>query len=159
VTGLLRAVAAGASGAGTLTVLHQAARAQLRHPPRMDVYGKRALKRAGVRARGRALEREALIGDLVANTLFYSLLARVRPRSAPWAGLALGLAAGAGALLLPQRLGLGRRPALARRRSTSALTVAWYAAGGLAAGLAARALGGGPTPTRDARWQPFPAVS
>jgi hypothetical protein len=121
----------------------------------MDVYGKRVLKRAGVRARGKALEREALVGDLVANGLFYALLARARPRTAPWSGLALGLAAGLGALLLPQRMGLGRRPAHARR-STALLTVAWYAAGGLAAGLAARALARAPTPTRGARWQAFP---
>jgi hypothetical protein len=158
VTGLLRAIAAGASGAGTLTALHQAGRARLRHPPRMDVYGKRVLKRAGVRARGEALEREALAGDLLANGVFYALVAAARPRLAPWGGLGLGLAAGLGALLLPQRLGLGRRPARARR-STALLTVAWYAAGGLAAGLVARALAGAPAPTAGARWRPLPALS
>jgi hypothetical protein len=157
---VLRAIGAGAAGAAAVTALHQTARPALRHPPRMDVLGKRALKRAGVRLHGRELERAALGGDLLANTAYFALAGAGLPRSAPWRGLALGLAAGLAALALPGRLGLGSRPARARR-STAALTVAWYAVGGLVAGLAARSLlgaGHGASPTRAARWRPFPAT-
>jgi hypothetical protein len=172
--GLLRALVVGAIGSAVLTAVHEAGRARLAHAPRMDVFGKRALRRAGVRARGRELERYALGGDLLANAAFYAFAARGLPRRAPWRGLALGLAAGAGALALPQRLGLGKRPSR-RHTSTAALTVAWYTLGGLAAGLASRGLSaqralaprripagaatiGGHTLTRGARWYPFPAT-
>jgi hypothetical protein len=52
------------------------------------------------------------------------------------------------------RIGLGRRPSR-RTERTAALTVAWYAAGGLAAGLVARAIAPPQTPVRDARWEGF----
>jgi hypothetical protein len=52
------------------------------------------------------------------------------------------LAAGLGAVLLPGPMGLGNEPST-RTPGTAAMTVAWYFAGGLVAGLAARAIGGG----------------
>jgi hypothetical protein len=159
---LLRGLAAGAAGAAAVTALHQTARPALRHPPRMDVLGKRALKRAGVRLHGRELEQAALAGDLLANTAYFALAAAGLPRNAPWRGLALGVAAGVGALFVPQRVGLGSRPSRAEA-STAALTVAWYAAGGLVAGLVARSLlgqrHGHASITRAARWEPFPSTA
>lgn len=159
---LSRALVAGAAGAAAVTALHQTARTTLRHPPRMDVFGKRALRHAGVRLHGRELEQATLAGDLAANSAYFALAAVGLPRSAPWRGVALGLAAGLGALTLPQRMGLGSRPAWARG-STAALTVAWYTAGGLVAGFVARSLLGqrhGRTSlTRPARWEAFPPAA
>lgn len=135
---------AGVAGAGALTLVHQAARLVTPHAPRMDVLGKRALRGAyrqfGVGPRSdRALEREALAGDMVANSAYYSLIG-MGSRESVWArGLALGLAAGVGALMLPKPIGLGDPPH-ADRVDTQVMTVAWYVLGGLmaAAAFAAR---------------------
>jgi hypothetical protein len=90
-----------------------------------------------VRLRSREAQRWTLAGDLVANALYYALATRGAPDRAPWRGTLLGALAGVGGVVLPGPLGLGRRPSRARN-STAALTVAWYALGGLAAGVAAR---------------------
>lgn len=136
-----RALVAGAVGALALTAIHQLGRATLAHPPRMDVAGRRALRRAarplGVRMRRREAQRYSLAGDLVANAVYYALATRGTAARAPWRGTLLGALAGIGGVALPGPLGLGRRPSRARP-STAALTVAWYALGGLAAGVAAR---------------------
>lgn len=138
------ALGPGLVGATSLTLLHEGARRVLEHPPRMDVLGKRALKKGaralGLRpARGRRLHRQALVGDLVSNSLFYALVALGRPRRPFLRGAVLGLLAGLGAVVLPPSLGLGRRPSRARS-STSLLTVAGYTLGGLAAARATRSL-------------------
>jgi hypothetical protein len=141
---LLRALGPGLIGATSLTLVHEGARRVLEHPPRMDVLGKRALKK-GIRwfggrpAHGRRLHRQSLAGDLLSNTLFYSLVALGRPKRPYLRGAVLGLLAGWGAVVLPPYLGLGKRPARART-STSLLTVAWYTLGGLFAARATRGL-------------------
>jgi hypothetical protein len=145
---------AGMTGAGALTLVHQMARSMTPHAPRMDVLGMRAMRAAhrqlGVEAPSeRALEREALAGDLVANTAWYSLVG-AGSRANVWRrGIALGLTAGLGAILLPKPLGLGDPPD-AHRPETQLMTVAWYVIGGLAAAAAFAA--------RDAR-QDAPAVA
>lgn len=141
---LLRALGPGLVGATSLTLVHEGARRVLAHPPRMDVLGKRALKK-GIRwfggrpAHGRRLHRQSLAGDVLSNSLFYSLVALGRPKRPYLRGAVLGLLAGLGAVVLPPYLGLGRRPARART-STSLLTIAWYTLGGLAAARATRGL-------------------
>lgn len=143
-SGLGRAITAGAVGALVLTAIHQLGRAALDHPPRMDVVGRRALRRGarplGVRLRRREAQRWALAGDLATNALYYALATRGSAARAPWRGTLLGAIAGMGGVFLPGPLGLGRAPSSARP-STAALTVAWYALGGLAAGVAARRMG------------------
>lgn len=135
-----RSMLAGAAGAGVLTAVHQAARLATPYAPRMDVLGMRAI-RAGRRQVGlgrgsaRSVRRQALAGDMVANTAYYSLVGAGGPGGVWTRGLVLGLAAGLGAVLLPRHLGLGDPPN-ADRRLTQALTVAWYVAGGLAAAAA-----------------------
>jgi hypothetical protein len=140
--GFLKSLGPGFVGAVSLTLVHQCARAVLEHPPRMDVLGMRALKKAskwlGVRpAHGRALYRQSLVGDLVSNTLYYALVAMGRPRRIYLKGALLGALAGLGAVVLPPYLGLGERPSRARR-STAFLTVAWYTLGGLGSAHVAR---------------------
>lgn len=142
--GTKRALAGGAAGAAVLTVLHQALRRSTAQAPKMDVLGAQAIAKsmwmAGVEPpAGDRLYRTALAGDLASNTLFYSIAGLTkRP---VLAGTLLGLAAGAGAVLLPGPLGLDR-DASAASRTTAALTMALYTAGGLAAGLTARSLKG-----------------
>ena len=136
-TRLLESVIAGAAGAAALTAVHQTARAVSDQAPRMDVLGKRALRamarQAGAPISGsRDLERETLTGDLIANTAYYALIGAGRAEHVVARGLALGLLAGIGALLLPRPLGLGDPPN-AHNPATQVMTVAWYVIGGITA--------------------------
>ncbi|MDY7232209.1 hypothetical protein [Hyalangium rubrum] len=136
----LRALGPGFIGSLSLTLIHEGARRVLGNPPRMDVLGKRSLKKGlrklGLRpARGRRLHRQALVGDIVSNSLYYSLISVGRPRRPYLRGALLGAIAGVGAVLLPPVLGLGKRPSRASA-STALLTVAWYLLGGLVAASA-----------------------
>ncbi|HEX8701952.1 MAG TPA: hypothetical protein VF815_24195 [Myxococcaceae bacterium] len=140
----LRALGPGLVGSLSLTLIHEGARRVLKHPPRMDVLGKRSLKKGfrwlGLRpAHGRRLHRQSLAGDLISNSIFYSLVAMGRPKRPYVRGAILGALAGLGAVVLPPYLGLGRRPSRART-STALLTVAWYLLGGLSAARATRSL-------------------
>ncbi|WNG33490.1 hypothetical protein F0U60_07495 [Archangium minus] len=140
--GFLQSLGPGFVGAASLTLVHQGARALLKHPPRMDVLGMRSLKKLSrwlgrSPAHGRELYQQSLIGDLVSNTLYYALVAMGRPRRIYLRGALLGVLAGVGAVVLPPYLGLGERPSRARR-STAFLTVAWYTLGGLGAARAAK---------------------
>jgi hypothetical protein len=132
---MLKAMTSGLLGAIALTALHQAARRSLSHPPRMDLLGERAIAR-GIEAagmhppRGKTLQELALAGDLVSNSLYYSLVGIKGAQHAPACGALLGLLAGVGAVVLPGPLGLGN-DASNRTRSTTAATIGLYLAGGL----------------------------
>lgn len=139
----LPSLAAGLAGAVALTALHETARRWRPHDaPRMDVLGMRALRKLLGRAHAPQPDAATLFnltmaGDIAANSLYYSLVGS--GRHALGRGLLLGLVAGAGGVLLPGPLGLGAAPSN-RTPQTRAMTVAWYALGGLVAGAAARAL-------------------
>lgn len=131
-----KAIIAGAAGAAALTTVHELARGRVPHAPRMDVLGKRAVARLTERPltdeRSRDLERLSLAGDLLANSMYYALVGAGTRRRVWQRGAMLGAAAGAGALVLPERIGLGRPPdsdAIANQ----IMTVAWYLVGGIAA--------------------------
>jgi hypothetical protein len=141
---MLTSILSGAAGAAGLTLLHETVRRAVPDAPRMDVLGERAIA-AGLRAVGAAPPREphlhaaALVGDLVSNTAYYALVGLGGRDGAIARGGLLGLAAGLGAVFLPGPLGLGTRPS-GRTPQTAAMTVAWYAVGGLIAGAAYRRL-------------------
>jgi hypothetical protein len=132
---VMKAVAAGAVGAVVLTVLHEITRRRTRYAPRLDIGGMRALARmfraVDLEPPDR-LHRSALVGDLAANAAFYSLAASAGKRSMV-AGSLLGLGAGLGAVVLPVPMGIGVGPT-DRTRTTQAMSVALYTAGGLVAG-------------------------
>ncbi len=134
------ALASGFAGAATVTVLNEVVRRLApESAPRMEILGMRAAK-AGFEAADmevpprRALMPITFAAEAVSNTAYYSLVGFARPENALAAGTALGLAAGIGAVTLPGPLGLGERPS-ARSAQTKLLTVAWYLAGGIVAGL------------------------
>jgi hypothetical protein len=132
------AALSGVAGAVALTTVHQVARHLIDAAPRMDVLGVRALTRgahlADIPVPGPAtLQRAALAGDLVCNSAYYSF-------ATTWTrGVLLGVAAGVGALVLPQRMGLGDAPK-SDRVANKVMTVAWYVAGGLVAAATANRL-------------------
>jgi hypothetical protein len=139
---LSRALLSGAAGALSLTAVHQTARRVSDAAPRMDLLGMRALARTFRAADQDPPPRDTLYdltlaGDLVSNTLYYSLVG-VGEEGGEWKrGALLGLAAGVGTVVLPPLLGLGSAPSR-RMTATAAMTVAWYTAGGLAAAGVAR---------------------
>ena len=131
-------------GAGVLTLVHETARRARPDAPRMDLVGMRALRQA-LRALGQRVppreqvHRLALIGDLVANSIYYAAIP-ARSASATWVrGALLGAAAGVGALTLPSQMGLGDPPK-SDRATNQVMTIAWYLAGALAAAAAATAM-------------------
>ena len=133
------ALLSGLAGAAALNLLHETMRrVRPEDAPRMDTLGRRAIA-SGMEAAGvdpppeDRLQAMALVGDVVSNTLYYSLAAMGKPSFAR--GAALGAAAGVGAVVLSPLLRLGSRPA-ARTPQTAAMTVAWYLVGGLAAAAA-----------------------
>ncbi|HLM57965.1 MAG TPA: hypothetical protein VK422_17805 [Pyrinomonadaceae bacterium] len=142
---MLKALGSGLVGAFALTLIHETARRYIDDAPRMDVVGMRAIGRT-MRAIDfdppPALHEAALVGELVSNAAYYALVGAGGREAALRNGALLGLAAGLGAVYLPERLGLGRQPT-ENTPATELMTVAWYLAGGLAAGAAYRALGEG----------------
>jgi general stress protein 26 len=140
--GVGRALAAGLSGALVLNLVHEGLRQLDPEAPRMDQVGSRGLN-ALLRVmdarplQGPALYLSALGGDLAGNTLYYSLAFAGGARR-PWTrGLFAGALAGAGAVILPARLGLQKK---APSVEAQVKTVGWYVLGGLAAAAAHRLL-------------------
>lgn len=144
----LDALVVGAGGASALTLSHEVVRQLVPHAPRMDRLGGTALARLlrtfGITPpRGERLRGITLLMDIVANAAWYAPIA-AKSAHPLRRGLALGLAAGLGAVVLPPFLGLPKR-----HRGTTlgqmAITVGLYTLGGLAAaGLAAYARRGAP---------------
>lgn len=146
--GLVRALGPGLVGASALTLVHEGARRVLPLAPRMDTLGRRALVRTGLvqpvrfpwgRKQRARLQRQALLGDVLSNTLYYALVAWGRPQRPLLRGTLLGGLACWGGVVLPPLLGLGRAPS-GRSRATRVMTVAWYLLGGLTSALATRRL-------------------
>ena len=120
---VFNALLSGIAGALTLTLLHEVARRFIPDAPRMDILGMRAIARSmrGLEQTppsGEQLHRTALAGDLVSNSLYYSLVGLAGERKRAWlAGAILGLVAGIGGVILPAQLGLGSAPS-GRTRAT-----------------------------------------
>jgi hypothetical protein len=140
---LWKSLASGLAGACALTLVHETMRRLHPDVPRMDVLGMRAIAKT-LRAAGKeppsdeTLFNWTMAGDLVGNGLYYSLAGCGKNHLLR--GSVLGLAAGIGGVALPGPLGLGSEPS-SRTPQTSAMTVAWYLLGGLAAGAAAQGIG------------------
>jgi hypothetical protein len=143
-TQLTRSLASGAVGAVALTALHELGRRNVANAPRMDLMGMRALRRMAPRLNephmpSARLHAIALAGDLVCNSLYYAAVPARTPALTWTRAAVLGLAAGFGALILPEPMGLGPPPH-SDRRSNQAMTVAWYVAGAAATAVAATAV-------------------
>jgi hypothetical protein len=140
---LLPSLAAGFAGAIALTALHEVARRLRPHDaPRMDVLGERGLRKildlADLPQPTEGVAYTAtMLGDILSNGLYYTLAGS--GKHSLQRGLLLGVAAGAGGVLLPGPMGLGEAPSN-RTPQTQAMTVAWYTVGGLVAGAVAQAL-------------------
>lgn len=133
----LKAIASGLVGAVTVTLINETGRQFIKDAPRLDVLGKRALAYPMMREGkypppNKELYWYSLGGDLIANSLFFSMVAFGGQNNALPIGGFLGAAAGVGTVALSEPLGLGDEP-VNRTRETEIMTVAYYLAGGLAA--------------------------
>lgn len=138
----IKSLAGGLAGAIVLTITHETLRRFVSEAPRMDVLGMRAISKI-MRKAGKEppaneeLRAWAMVGDVVSNSLYYSLTGT--GKDAWLRGGMLGASAGAGAVLLPGPLGLGTDPSN-RSNETRAMTVGLYLLGGLVAAAVGSAL-------------------
>ncbi len=138
------ALVSGAAGAAFLTGLHETARHVVPHAPRVDVLGMRAIAMA-LRTVDQTppphdtLYWLAMVGDLVSNSLYYSLVGFGQPQRIWRRGVVLGAAAGLGAVALPRPIGLGRQPNQ-HTPVTQIMAFMWYLLGGIAAAATAHTL-------------------
>lgn len=136
----IKSTIGGLAGACTLTLLNESVKKLDKDAPRMDLLGMNAVARL---MKGQSILSQtagklfpvALAGDLVSNSLYYSMADTGHKNGTLARGVLLGLAAGLGAVVLPRTLGLNE-DATTRTVKTKFLTVSWYIIGGLAAALA-----------------------
>jgi hypothetical protein len=144
---LWHALISGLAGAAALTLLHQAARRVTPEAPRMDLLGMQAISKSmrklDVETPPRNdLYRLTMLGDLLSNTLYYSLIGIGGDGRSVWArGSLMGLLAGLGGVVLPEPLGLDSAPSN-RTRATQVMTILWYTTGGAVTALVYRLLRG-----------------
>lgn len=137
---LFTALAGGLAGACAVTLVHETVRRLNPDAPRMDLLGMRALAKV-CRLSGAEPPAEnklfawVLVGDVIFNSLYYSLTGG--GKNAWIKGPALGLAAGIGGVVLPGPLGLGEAPSN-RTTQTKVMTVCWYLLGGLVTAAAVK---------------------
>lgn len=134
----------GMAGAVVLNLVHETARQYMPNAPRVDLIGKEAINKSLTGANkkplhGKPLYITTLGADIAANALYYSLAGTGNDKNIMLKGVALGLAAGIGALTLTDKLGLDDSP-VNRTTETKLLTVAWYTLGGIIAAATIKAL-------------------
>lgn len=136
----IKSTIGGLAGACTLTLLNESVKKLDKDAPRMDLLGMNAVARL---TKGNNILAQtagklfpvALAGDLVSNSLYYSMADTGNEKKTLLRGALLGLGAGLGAVALPKTLGLNE-DATTRTLKTKILTVSWYIIGGLAAATA-----------------------
>ncbi|MBO0934462.1 hypothetical protein [Fibrella aquatilis] len=134
---IARSFLSGLAGAVALNALHETVRQLEPKAPHVQKLGERGVvkitKATGLPTpTGNALYATAMAGDLLSNTLYYSLIGLAKPPAILPLGAVLGALAGAGAVTLAGPLGLGDAP-VRRTAATASMTVAWYVVGGLTA--------------------------
>jgi hypothetical protein len=128
-------LAGGLAGATAVTLLHESIRRVIPEAPRMDRLGMQAISK-GLKKAGRKVPEEnvlftvAMAGDLVSNALYYSAAGIGSEKNIWLRSSLLGLAAGLGAVLLPEPLGLNKRHSN-KTVATQIMTVGLYVTGAL----------------------------
>jgi hypothetical protein len=141
---LLSAIGGGFAGAAFLTLIHETLRRVTPEAPRMDRLGMEAISKSleAVNVEVPA-ENElftiTMAGDIISNSLYYSLAAIGDKEKVILRGTMLGLAAGIGAVYLPKPLGLDESPSN-RTAETKLMTVGLYLLGGAVASVTSKLL-------------------
>ncbi|WP_256007560.1 MULTISPECIES: hypothetical protein [Pedobacter] len=132
--GKLKNLFAGLCGAVALNILHESLKHK-RNTPRIDLLGEQALQKT-VRHLGgnitdeQALYNATLAGDIISNTLYYSMIGSKKQSNIWLKAITMGLLAGVGAVKLPEPMGLNEKP-VAKTKTISAMTVGYYLFGAL----------------------------
>lgn len=138
----ISALEGGLAGALVLTAVHETVRKIDPQAPRMDLLGMSALKKL-LRGIGQTQPEErklfywTMAGDVLSNSLYYSLAGVGNKKNAVSRGTLLGLMAGLGAVLLPRKIGLNEAHTN-RSLETKVLTVMLYTVGGIVASAVAK---------------------
>lgn len=140
----LSAIGGGIAGAVALTLLHETVRRFDTDAPRMDLLGMEAIAKALDSADANIPEEDKLFkitmaGDIISNSIYYSLAGVGSEDRAILRGAILGLVAGLGAVYLPRPLGLDESRSN-RTANTKWMTVALYSFGGAVAGVVSKVM-------------------
>jgi hypothetical protein len=128
-------LAGGLAGATAVTLIHESIRQVIPQAPRMDRLGMQAIEK-GLKKAGKKVPKEnalftaAMAGDIVSNAIYYSIAGIGSEKNIWLRGTLLGLAAGIGAVVLPEPMGLNKQYSN-RTLATKAMTVGLYVAGSL----------------------------
>lgn len=127
---------AGLGGAIVLNILHESLKKSKFQTPRIDLLGEEALQKtlqhvAGTEIKSKDnLYKATLAGDVVSNALYYSAIGAAGTSNVWAKAVGVGLAAGIGAVTLPEPMGLNDKP-VNKSTQTKVLTVGYYVAGAL----------------------------
>ncbi len=141
---ILKNLLGGLAGALALNIIHETVRHFYKDAPRVDEVGKEGINHAveavtGQSLSGKQLYTANLTGDIISNSLFYSTIGSAETKNLLLRGAATGISVGLSTLSMTKRMGLDDAP-INRNLKTKAMTVGYYFAGGLVAGLVIRAL-------------------
>jgi hypothetical protein len=133
---LVKNMLGGLAGSIILNTVHQLVKKMDKDAPRLDKVGEEAVSKsinaAGYNPpKGQKLFYTALLSDVVANTIYYSLIGKGKKENLLLRGLIFGSLAGIGALTLTKPMGLHDRP-VNKTTKTKVITVGLYILGAIA---------------------------
>jgi len=136
--GKIKNLFAGLCGALALNALHESIKNK-RTTPRIDFLGEQALQKTVRYFGGNITDKDelykaTLAGDLLSNTLYYSLIGSGRGKHIWTKAIAMGLLAGIGAVKLPEPMGLNPK-SVAKTDGIKLMTVGYYLFGALVTGI------------------------
>jgi hypothetical protein len=132
---LIKNLLAGLTGAVVLNVVHELAKRAVKDAPHVDQIGEEALSKS-IKAvgydppKGDRLFIATLVSDVIANSIYYSLIGKGKKENLLLRGLIYGALAGMGALTITKPMGLDDTP-VNKTNITKAMTVGWYVLGGV----------------------------
>jgi hypothetical protein len=140
---VVSSVAGGLAGALSVRLMQELLRRIDPSAPRIDLLRKQAALKIADKINGKPVDvknvnRFSAAGDIIGNTLYFSLTAAAGKKAVP-VGSLLGLGMGAGALTLPAKLGLNSY-FVGGTRKRKFMTMGMYLLGGLVAASVSRCL-------------------
>lgn len=133
---LVKNMLGGLAGSIILNTVHQLVKKMDKDAPRIDKVGEEAVSKTISAAgydppKGQKLFYTALLSDVVANTIYYSLIGKGKKENLLLRGLIFGSLAGIGALTLTKPMGLDDQP-INKTTKTKVITVGLYILGAIA---------------------------
>lgn len=140
----LKNLIAGMAGAAALNILHETLRKKYDNVPRVDLVGKEAVQKTLTHfgkpiTNDNHLYQVTLAGDLLSNAAYYALIGSGKSQAVWSKSIVIGLAAGIGAVALPEPMGLDPQP-VTKSNQVKLLTVGYYLFGALVTGAVLKIL-------------------